>query len=118
MGIINHDPYIFESGITLSDCYLSFTSGLIPFPNTPLPISLSYVVEGDRKDRKKNYEISAMMYIHLNHAEKIAGSPPIDKRLITISADIFTACEGDIVTAIFMTLYMYIAKEFPNSERA
>jgi hypothetical protein len=119
MGIINHSAITFDNGLEISDCYLSFTSGPVPFPLSPPPITISWVADENGTDgRFKTFRLSGMLFIHANYNAKIGGSRPIETRLIDLGADHVAVESGaSVIDAVFQVLYTHLTALYPNSER-
>lgn len=105
MGLINPDLMTLDSGIQLSNCYLSFTPGPIAFPFEPLPLTYSWTIDSSSN---KQFFASGTLFIYASKASKRAGLAPIQQKQVSISADSTAA-------GVFGLFYSNLMSQFPNA---
>lgn len=111
MGVINHDVMTLSSGLALSNCYLSFTPGPLPFPNQPIPMRFFWTID---QHGVKTYQAMATLYIYTSREGKFNGLAAIEQRDVFIPAE--TA--SDLVTNVFNIFFANLKAQYTNTSDA
>lgn len=98
MGLTNPDVMTLESGVQLSNCYLSFTPGPISFPFQPSPLTFSWTVDASGA---KHFSANGTLFTYVSKDSKRAGLAPVQQQQINIPADlsaqgVFSLFYGDL----------------------
>lgn len=109
MGIINHDVMTLESGLQLSECYMSFTPGPLDFPNLPPAMKFHWTI--DPVTGSKIYTATAMLYIHTTREAKKAGLAPVEMRSVSVPA----LADSQIVGGVFDYFFAEMHATYPNT---
>lgn len=105
MGIVNLDEMVLDSGIKLSNCYLSFSSGPMEFPFQPSPLKFSWSVS---PDGVKSFAASGKLFVFASKESKDAGFAPLQTKEVSIPADV--SADG-----VFSLFYTTLASKFANT---
>lgn len=109
MGVVNRDAMTLSSGLTLSNCYLSFTPGPLQFPQEPDSLSLKWSVS---PTGAKMYKALATLYIYTSRDSKLAGLAPLEQRSFVIDEDF----DSPTVIGTFETFYGVLKTQFKDTD--
>lgn len=107
MGLINPDLMTLDSGVQLSNCYLSFTPGPISFPFQPSPLTLSWTIDADGK---KHFSANGTLFTYVSRESKYGGLAPVQQQQISIPAD-------PSASGVFSVFYAGLQSKFVNAVR-
>lgn len=104
MGIINLDQMALSNGLSLSNCYISFTPGPMQFPMSPAPLTFSWVPDSNGH---KVFSAGGTMYVHASKAVKDNGSRPIQTSQVNLQGD-------EMAKNVFGMFYSDLQNKYPN----
>lgn len=84
MGIQDPDPKTLRSGLSLSNCFMTFTPGPLPFPQEPDPLTFSWKLN---PDGTKSFSANGTLFTYLSKANKAMGLAPLQQERVHIPAD-------------------------------
>lgn len=99
MGFTNLDEMTFDSGLKMTNCYISMTSGPPPFPSQAESIRLSWTY--DPTTGAKSYHRDLTVYVYGSKALKDAGCEPIQTTRLDIPANAYA--QG-VLTSVYSNL--------------
>lgn len=96
MGITNLNPITTNSGLVMSNTYVSLTAGPPEFPNVADPLNFTWTYDALGK---KSFFGNVTVFTYGSKALKDAGFRPIQRLRVTVPADAFAATAFSAVYA-------------------
>lgn len=106
MGIQNLDSMTLTNGLTLSNCYLSFTPGAVQFPLSPNPLTFSWTVD---THGIKTFSAGGTLYVHTSKACKDAGCVPLQTSQFSMAGDA-------LAQSVFGTFYATLQNQYTHTQ--
>lgn len=104
MGLTNPDALTLNSGLQLSNTYMTFVPGANVIRSNQHRLSFSWTMD---PDGTTNYFANGKLFTYLSKASKTAGSDAIHNEHVSIPADSSAA-------EVFSVFYSALQVQYPN----
>lgn len=110
MGITNFDTITLNSGLVMSNCYVTLSAGPPDFPNAadPLVFTWTYDAHGN-----KTFFGNVTVYTYASKTLKDEGFKPLQRQRVTVPANAFAATA---FAAVYSNIQMAIYKNSTSDD--
>lgn len=108
MGFTNFDSMLLTNGMSLCNCYISMTPGVLQFPNTPPPLIFAW---SNDSNGNKAFTATGSMYIYASQSNKDAGCSPLQMSSISLPGD-------GLAQGVFGVFYSNLQGIYTHTQRS